>query len=141
VLALFLMGTAFVLTIAQAEPAWAYTIDRSDTQIVITSDRLTGITVHLTETWTLRSDGRVTFRVDVHNSGNTRKFYTVDSWAESPATGVKEVRYRGCTRIGGDSYDTWSETYVDPVLNPNWSRVRSDPNLRASFKMTAYRLC
>src|SRR5436190_15650979 len=95
-LTLFLMGTAFVLTIAQAEPAWAYTINRGDTQIVITSDRLTALTVHVTETFIIRSNGQVTFKVDVHNSGNTRKYYWTDATAESPQTGVKVYGGRTC---------------------------------------------
>src|SRR5262245_43931017 len=111
-LALVLMGIAFTLTIAQAQPAWAYTINRSDSQIVITSDRLTDITVHVTETFTLRSDGRVTFKLDVHNSGNIRKFYRVVGRVESPASGIKEVYSNSCPpdRIGGDSWDSWSKT-------------------------------
>jgi hypothetical protein len=139
-LALVVMGIAFVLTLAQAEPAWAYTISRSDTQIVVTSDRLTDITVQVTETLTVRSNGQVTLNVDVHNSGRTRKYYYVEAGVVSPATGVQEWFRYTCLKVGGDSYDSWSKTRVDPNVYPNWSRIRSDPDLHASFTLDAFRV-
>jgi hypothetical protein len=136
-LALFVMGTAFALTLA--EPASAYTIDRSDAQIVITSERLTAITVHLTETITLRSNGQVSFKVDVHNSGNTRKYYRIKATVDSPTSGVKED-WLDCRRVGGDTYDSYTHSYVDPLLGPNWIPVRNDAALKASFNLEAWRV-
>src|SRR4051794_38505749 len=78
-LALLTTALAFVFIVGQANPAGAYTISRITTEIVVTSERLNDLTVHMTQSFTLNSSGRVTFKVDVHNSGSTRKFYRLEA--------------------------------------------------------------
>ena len=138
-LALLTTGMA-LLVLAQADPAGAYTLSRSTTQIVATSERLTDITVHATETMTWSSDGRVTVKVNVHNSGSTRKWYYVEAGMVSPATSFQAWYRKSCLRIDGDHETTWSVSWIDPLLNPSWSGIRTDPGLRASFALDAFRV-
>jgi hypothetical protein len=89
---------------------------------------------------TLNSSGRVSMHVDVHNSGGTRKFYWVEAWIKSPAAGLTVTSSLGCYRIGGDSWDSWTQTVPNGQVSAKWSQIRTDPNLQASFRLEAYRL-
>jgi hypothetical protein len=138
-LALTMLASALAVTGARAEPAWAYTITRSPTEIVITSERLHDETVRATHTYRLRSNGYIIYQLDWHNSGRTRKYFNAHAVVTSPAIGLRAVRDVTCRRVPKDSYDSTSTSWFDSVLSQRWDEVLNDPNLSASFNLDAAR--
>jgi hypothetical protein len=143
-LVLAALAGAFTLTVVGAEPAGAYTIERSPDEIVIRSDRLHENQTHVTVIVTLRSTGDWTLRVEAHCTASTRKF--VQAWAEvwSPATNhtwpADQLSSGEKRRVDSGEWDEWQRTGWDAFLAARWDEVVDDPDLGADLRMRAYRL-
>jgi len=141
-LALASLAGAFTLTVVGAEPAGAYTIERSADEIVITSRRLSDKQTHVTVIFTLRSNGDYGLRVEAHCTAATRKWIEAFAQVESPANlgrswGTALVSKR---RIESGEWKNW-DVYGgnDPWLVDNWDRLVNDPDLFASLSIEVYR--
>ena len=64
----------------------------------------------------------------------------MEAWIKSPAAGLTVTSSLGCYRIGGDSWDSWTQTVPNGQVAVKWSQIRNDPSLQASFRLEAYRL-
>lgn len=140
--ALASLAGAFTLTVVGAEPAGAYTIERSPDEIVITSRRLSEDQTHVTVIFTMRSNGDYGLLVKAHCTAATRKWIEAFARVQSPANlgrswGTALVSKR---RIEAGEWKEWT-VYGgnDPWLVANWSRVLNDPDLAASLSMQVYR--
>jgi hypothetical protein len=140
-LALAMLAGAFTLTVAGAEPASAETIQRTPTSVVITSERLHSVTVRTTQIITLNSNGNVTYRIEAHNGGRTRKYFTTDGWVRSPA-GSLDLPFgsAGCYRIAGDDWRNYESVSFNPQVAIRWNDIVNDPDLDSYFHLSAYRV-
>lgn len=140
-LVLTAIAAAFTVTVVGAEPAGAYTIERSPNEIVIRSDRLHDNQTHATVIVTLRPSGDNTVRVEAHNTARTRKFVWATATVRSPAANViLSPGSGGCRRVDSGEWDEWEHSNApSEVLAARWHQVVNDPNLSASLTMWAYR--
>lgn len=139
-LALAMIAGAFTLTVARAEPAWAYTIERRPNEIVITSNELNSITVSATQTVTLQRDGQIFYRIDADNDGATRKFFNASANVQAPWTALNVNFFVTHQRIGGNSSGSWSQSQFSPLLRDRWNDIVNDPDLQAYFWFEASRV-
>jgi hypothetical protein len=127
-LALAVIGGAFVVAAAGAQPASAATITRPDANtVVITSDRLDDITVHVTMTLTLRSNGEELLHWDVRNSGRNGKWASFNGTYNSAPAAVGWSGGLSCVSIDGNTSWSGGARNVDPELARQWNTVVSNP--------------
>jgi hypothetical protein len=140
-LALASLVGAFTVAVVGAEPAGAITIERSEDEIVITSDRLHENQTHVTVIDTLRSDGTWTHRMEAHCTAATRKFVDVNSYIVSPSTGHSWNFYAELRRrVDSGEWDEWETGGWSPLLQGQWDEVLNDPYLTASYDLTVRRV-
>jgi hypothetical protein len=141
-LALALLVGGLALGLARPDPAAAWSKSESANSIVLTSERMTDETVHATLTLTLRRNGDVIFRADMHNSGRTRKFAQGKVTATFPDAGFSvssAVPPFGRERIDKDSSVSWDEVAFDPRLTQQWDLISHRPT-EARFHLDVKRV-
>lgn len=139
-LALAMIAGAFTLTVAQAEPAGAYTIERGPNAIVITSNRLESVTVSSTQIVTLQRDGQIFYLLDARNGGRTRKFMDASVRIQSPNTGLDVFFSVSHQRIGGQTSESYPQDDFSTLLRDRWDSIVNDPDLNAYFFFDADRV-
>jgi hypothetical protein len=141
-LVLLLLAGALAFGIARPGPASARDIHQTPDEIVLTSVRMHDETVRATLTLTLRRNGDVILRADMHNSGRTRKFAQGKVTATFPDAGFSisaAAHPWGRERIDRDSYITWDEVAFEPRLAQRWDLVSFRP-IEASFHLDVKRV-
>jgi hypothetical protein len=141
-LALAVLAGALAIAVARPRPAAAWSKSESADEIVLTSERLTDETVHATLILKVRRSGDVLFRVELHNSGRTRKYVKTSVTATFPNAAFEVssgIPASGQKRIDKDTTTAWETPSVEPRLAQRWDRIQHQA-IEARFHMQVQRV-
>jgi hypothetical protein len=117
---------ALVLGVMQIRPASAYTVERNQDKILITSERLHANTVRATVTLALYPSGNYEFKVELHNSARIAKKYRVGGEVRVPGMFLVFAYDSDQHEIEGKRNDEWDTIYRyghDHRVGERWSQV------------------